>query len=206
MATRLMSRWARAPFLLAGVAAWLVSLAAPAQELSGSELVSALQEGGHVLVVRNGRSAEEPPEAGEEGPANLHLEREIDPYGQGQMAALSYAFRELDISIDRALSSPAYRSRQSAHHIGFGKRTAVDELALPAEGGDPAWLKQRVTEAPPSGQNTVIVTHGSLIQEAFGDDARNIGTGETLIYREREGNPELVARLTVEEWAKLAVD
>lgn len=206
MATRPMSRWTRAPLLLIGAAAWLVSLAAPAQGLSGQELVSALHGGGYVLVIRNGRSEDAPPEPGEEGPANLHREREIDPYGQGQMAALSYAFRSLAIRVDETLSSPAYRSRQSANQFGFGERKAVDALALPSAGGDASWLERRIAEAPPSGRNTVIVTHGDLIREALGRDARNIGTAEALIYRPNDGDAELVARLSIEDWAELAVN
>lgn len=187
--------------------AWLVSMATLAQSVSGAEQVNALQEGGYVLVIRNARSAEKPPEEGEESPANIHGEREITPYGQGEMAALSYAFRQLNIPVQKTLASPAYRSRQSASYFGFGERTVVDRLAESSEGGEASWLRERVTEMPPSGQNNVIMTHGNLISEAF--RARNLGniaTGETLIFSPREAGAELVARLTVEDWAKLAVN
>lgn len=206
MATTSLSRWARAPLLLAAVAACLVAPAAPAQRLAGAELVGALQEGGYVLVIRNARASEEPPEEGEEAPANLKGEREITEYGQGQMSALSYAFRELEIPVGQTSTSPAYRSEQSANYFGFGERVSVDALAEAAEGGDPSWLGQRVAEVPPPSQNTVIVTHGSLIAEALGREVRDIRTAETLIYRPRDGDADLVARLTVEDWAEIAVD
>lgn len=206
MATMPMSRWIRGPFLLPFVAAWLISPIAAAQKLSDAELIAALEQGGYVLVLRNARSSDEAPAKGDEAPANLRGEREIDAYGQGEMAALSYSFRELGVPVGKTLTSPAYRSRQSAAYFGFGEPMVVDALAEPAAGGDASWLEQRVTETPPEGQNTVIVTHGSLISEAFGSDARNIRTAEMLVYRPRDGGAELAARLTIEDWAKLAVD
>jgi phosphohistidine phosphatase SixA len=204
MATMPVGRWIRTPFVLVALGAWFGSPAAQAQRLSGMDLVHALQDGGYVLVVRNAQSRQEQPEKeSDRAPANLHGEREIDEYGQGQMSVLGYAFRQLDIPVDHSLTSPAYRSRQSAKYFGFGEPMVVDSLA---ESADASWLARRVSEAPPSGQNTVIITHGALITNAFGRDARDIGTAEMLIYQPRDGNAELQARLTVEDWARLATN
>jgi phosphohistidine phosphatase SixA len=201
MARNPISRWLRAPILLLAIAAWLGSPATSAQRLSGMDLAHALQQGGYILVTRNARSPEESPER--QAPGNLHGERELDQYGQGQMSVIGYAFRELEIPVDQTLTSPAYRSRQSGNYLGFGEQHAVDTLA---ENARESWLAQRVAAAQPAGENTVIVTHGSLIAKSFGRDARNISNAETLIYRPREGGADLVARLTVEDWAKLAVN
>ena len=203
MAAALAVRLRSAAIPLAAVAAWLGSPALPAQQIAGMELVQALQAGGHVVVVRNARSPEDPPEAGDRAPANLQGEREIDEYGQGQMAVLGYAFRQLGIPVGHTLTSPAYRSRQSGHYFGFGERAMADGLA---ENADGSWLAARIADAPESARNRVIVTHGSLIARALGQDARDLGTAETLIYRSRDGDAEFVARLTVEDWAELAVN
>lgn len=201
MATGSVSRWMRSPLLLLAAAVWLVSPTASAQRLAGMDLAQALQQGGFVLVIRNARSPQEPPERA--APGNLHNERELDAYGQGQMAVLGYAFRELEIPVGQTLTSPAFRSRQSGNYLGFGAQHVVDTLA---ERAAESWLAQRVSAAAPAGQNTVIVTHGSLIAKALGRDARNIDTAEALIYRPRDGGADLVARLKVEDWAKLAVN
>jgi hypothetical protein len=203
MPTTHLRNWIRAPILILGAAVWFGSPAAWAQRLSGADLVHALQEGGYVLVVSNARSPEEVPPERERAPANSDGEREIDEHGQGEMSVMGYAFRELNVPVGQTLTSPAYRSRQSANYLGFGEQMSVDALAESADG---PWLARRVTEAPPPGENTVIVTHGSLIRKALAGDARDLGTAETLIYRPREGNAELVARLAVEDWAKLAVN
>jgi len=197
------ARWTPGPLLPALVAAWLASPAVSAQSLSGMDLVHALQQGGYVLVVRNARSADEAPEERRRAPANLNGERELDAYGQGQMSVMGYAFRSLEIPVGHTLTSTAYRSRQSANYFGFGEQMAVATLG---ESADAAWLAQQVNEAPPPGRNTVIVTHGGLIERALGRDARGLGLAETLIYRPGNGGAELVGRLTVEDWAKLAAN
>lgn len=207
MAFTPISRWIRAPFLLAAIAACLVSPDAPAQRLSGEALVSALQEGGYVIVMRNARSADAPPAENEAAPGNLDNEIELDLYGQAEMSVMSYAFRTLELPVDQTLTSPAYRSKQSGNNFGFGEQVVIAELAEASEGGDASWLANRVTEPPTSGENTVIVTHGSVISEALGRNARDMETAETLVYRPRgEGRADFVARLAVDDWAKLAVN
>jgi len=206
MATIPMRRWWHGALLAPAVVAWLIAPLAAAQKLEGEELVSALQQGEHVIVIRNARSASEPPASEREAaPANIKLEREIDAYGMGEMSALTYSFRALRIPVGQTLTGPAYRSRQSAQYFGFGDIKVVDALAEPGAGGDSNWLKERVREVPPGGKNLVIITHGALIADAFGADARDFRTAETLIYRPHGDRAELVARLTIEDWAKLAV-
>jgi phosphohistidine phosphatase SixA len=194
--------WARAPLLLL-VATWLWSAGASAQQLSGTNLTHALQQGGYVIVVRNGRAAAQPPkDERSRAPANLTGERELDESGQGQMGVIGYVFRELAIPVGKTLTSPAFRSRQSGNYFGLGEQMMVDDLA---EDADPASLSSHVRELPPQGQNTVIVTHGALIAKALGREARDLDVAETLIYRPAAGGAQLVARLKVEDWAKLAV-
>jgi phosphohistidine phosphatase SixA len=203
MAITLGSRWLHASAMLIGLVACFGASATLAQTLAGADLATALQGGGYVLVIRNAQSPEEVPAERDRAPANLHGEREINSHGQGQMAVIGYAFRQLEVPVTLTLTSPAYRSRQSGNYLGFGKQTVVAELA---EDADASWLAQRVAEAPPPGQNIVVVGHGSLIGKALGHDAMDIGEAETLIYRPRNGGAERVARLTIQDWAKLAVN
>jgi phosphohistidine phosphatase SixA len=200
-----LERWLGSPIVGVAVALWLglSAAAAAAQALSGPSLVDALKGGGYVLVLRNAQSPEAVPEERSRAPGNLNGEREIDPTGQGQMSVIAYSLRELDIPVSQTLHGPAFRSRQSANYVGRGKLIRLDTLA---ESGDAAALAQLVAVAPAAGQNTVIVTHQALIEKAFPRDARGIGNAETLVFRPQDGRAELVARLTYEDWAKLAVN
>jgi phosphohistidine phosphatase SixA len=200
-----LERWRLdSPVVSVAVSLWLSLSAAgaAAQALSGQSLVDALKGGGYVLVIRDAQSPEAVPEEGRRAPGNLKGEREIDPVGQGQLSVIAYSLRELDIPVTHTLHGPAFRSRQSANYVGRGKLTLVDALA---ETGDAAQLALLAATAPAAGQNTVIVTHQALIEEAFADDARGIANAETLVFRPQDGGAELVARLTFEDWAKLAV-
>jgi phosphohistidine phosphatase SixA len=201
-----LARWRLgSPIVSAAVVLWLsVSAAtAVAQALSGPNLVDALKGGGYVLVMRNAHSPEAVPEEGRRAPGNLQGEREIDPVGQGQVSVIAYSLRELDIPVDRTLHGPAFRSRQSANYLGRGKMMRLDALG---ETGDAAALARLAATAPAEGYNTVIVTHEALLAKAFARDAPGIGYAETLVFRPRDSRAELVARLTFEDWAKLAVN
>jgi phosphohistidine phosphatase SixA len=197
------------PFVVA--AAWLASLAAQAQTLSGDELVEALQGGGYVLVMRHASSPRERPSAEAAAPGNIGRERQLDDEGRALMSAMSYAFRELDIPVGDTLSSPAFRTVETARYFGFGDLQTVPELGggerMASRGGtDSSWLERKVAEPPPDGSNTVIITHGPNISDAFGDRADDVAEGETLIFRPGRHGADLVARLPVREWAVLAVD
>lgn len=193
------------PIVSVAVALWLglSAATAAAQALSGQRLVDALKGGGYVLVMRNALSPEAVPEEGRRAPGNLEGEREIDAEGQGQVSVIAYSLRELAVPVSQTLHGPAFRSRQSANYLGRGKLMRLGALA---ETGDAAALAQLAATAPPRGQNTVIVTHGALVERAFARDARGIANAETLVFRPRDGRAELVARLKFEDWAKLAVD
>jgi phosphohistidine phosphatase SixA len=204
--TATLERWQLgSPIMGVAVALWLglSATSAVAQALSGASLVDALKGGGYVLVVRNAQSPEAVPEERRRAPGNLEGEREIDPEGQGQVSVIAYSLRELDIPVGETLHGPAFRSRQSANYLGRGKLRSLDTLA---ETADAAALAQLAATAPAVGHNTVIVTHEALIEKAFARDARDIGNAETLVFRPRDGRAELVARLTFEDWAKLAVN
>jgi phosphohistidine phosphatase SixA len=204
--TATLERWrVGSPIVSVAVALWLglSASAAAAQSLSGASLVDALKGGGYVLVIRNAQSPEAVPEERRRAPGNLKGEREIDPQGQGQVSVIAYSLRALDIPVGQTLHGPAFRSRQSANYLGRGKLRSLDTLA---ETANAAALAQLAATVPAVGHNTLIVTHGALIEKAFARDASDIGNAETLVFRPRDGRAELVARLTFEDWAKLAVN
>ena len=193
------------PVVSVAVTLWLMlsASAAAAQALSGPSLVDALRSGGYVLVMRNAQSPDAVPEERGRAPGNLEGERELDPIGQGQVSVIAYSLRELDIPVGQTLHGPEFRSRQSANYRGRGKMMRLDVLGEP---GDAAALTQLAATVPAAGHNTVIVTHEALITKAFARDASGVGNAETLVFRPRDGRAQLVARLTFEDWAKLAVN
>ena len=64
---------------------------------------------------------------------------------------------------------------------------------------------ERAATVPRAGTNTVLITHTPNITAAFGDKAKDIKAGETMVFQpDGKGGTSLVARVTIDEWPKLA--
>lgn len=188
---------------LAGATALWLGAAAQSQPLAGDALVDALDDGGHVIVMRHARSPSDPPGPRETMPGNLGGERQLDEHGRVTISAVGYAFREMGIPVGRVLSSPAFRARETAAWFGLGDLHVAAELG--GSNGDAEWLRERVGETPADGANTILITHAGNLRAAFGGDAADMQDGEALVYRPGRDGGELVARLTIKDWAKLAL-
>lgn len=203
----------------AAVAALLV-LAVPfrtvAEPLEGKDLVDALRHGGYVLVMRHARSPMERPDKSAADPDNPKQERQLDQAGRAAAQAMGEAIRALRVPIGPVLASPTYRAQQTARLVAGGTTPiAVPELGEGAgmmAGPDPAraaWLKDKATELPPAGADTLIVTHVPNIEGAFPDafarKGAQIAAGEALVFQpDGKGAAPLVGRIKIEEWPKLA--
>lgn len=197
------------------IATLVVSIAAvstqtQAQELAGEALVSALQEGGYVLVMRHASASPDEPEPRGRAPGNINGERQLDDEGLTMVTGMRFAFRELGIPIGDALSSPAFRAVQTVRHFGFGHMRIVAELGnedmhseVNSERAE--WLRTAAAQMPVDGTNTLIVTHAPNIVAAFGDAAAAIAAGETLIVRPDGDRGTVVGRVPIEGWPALAL-
>jgi phosphohistidine phosphatase SixA len=170
-------------------------------------LLSQLQRGGFVLVMRHAHAPRETPSAPD--PANRAHERQLDPQGKSAARTMGVALRRLHIPIGQVLSSPTYRARETARLAGFPAPTIAAELGdgghsmqrLGAPQGD--WLRQRANQPPPRGSNTLIVTHMPNIVAAFPQDATGLEDGETLVFRPDRRGARLVARVKIDAWARM---
>jgi phosphohistidine phosphatase SixA len=181
-----------------------------AEELSGSALVTALRQGGYVLLMRHARSPEAKPDQAAADPENTNVERQLDEVGRDTARAMCEAIKNLGIPVGDVLSSPTYRARETVRLASLGRAQTVPELG---DGGQsmqkikeaPAeWLRSKVSEGPRAGTDTVMVTHMPNIVAAFGQAANGAADGETFVFRpDGKGSAELVARIKVEQWPAL---
>jgi hypothetical protein len=203
---------------LAIAAVGLAAQSAQAQRMSGEEIVSALQQGGYVLVMRHGSSSLDAARGGRGGgggfggggggrggrggaPAPEPTEEALEPEAVQLLTGMRHAIWAFEIPIGAIYSSPARRTREHAEELPFAEIMLVDELGLEAAGS--GWLGDRLTEAPMAGTNTLIVTHSTNIANDLG--MSEVAEGETLIVR--PGNePVVVGRLGLREWSVLAVE
>jgi phosphohistidine phosphatase SixA len=196
--------------LLASACVGGSALASPM--LTGPALVEALHRGGYVLVMRHANSPSAPPEKDVADPANTKLERQLDDTGRATAREMGQAFKTLAIPIGEIDSSPTYRARETVRLAGFGAARSVAELdevergmSGQANARQAEWLRNKAREQPRPAVNTIVVTHTPNIVGAFGDEAARIAAGEALVFRpDGKGGTELVARIKIEEWPKLA--
>ena len=186
--------------------------AAYGASLTGRDLVTALHSGGYVILMRHASSPRTPPEPAQANPDNTQHERQLDESGRASAREMGEALRQLHIPLGEVLSSPTYRALETVRLAQFGSAKTFPELgdaghsmASDESGQRGAWLRAKVAARPPLGTNTIIVTHFPNVSEAFPDDARGLEDGEALIFHpDHHGGASLVARVKINEWARLA--
>jgi phosphohistidine phosphatase SixA len=211
MITR-MSDLARRWSLLAAVAAcFALSTPLRADTLDGPALVSSLRKGGYVIVMRHPSSPFKVPDKAQADPANTKLERQLDDTGRKTAQQMGEAFRKLHIPVGEVLSSPTYRAVESVRLAKFGRPKTLEQLddggqsmQSNADNERSTWLRKKVTELPRSGTNTIIVTHTPNLRGAFGQEATGVAAGEAFIFHPNGNKADLVTRIKIEEWPRLA--
>ncbi|HJT86560.1 MAG TPA: histidine phosphatase family protein [Bryobacteraceae bacterium] len=183
--------------------------AAQSQPLSGRALVTALRQGGYVIVMRHASSPSQPPEAHAADPENTGRERQLDEKGRTTAAAMGEALRRLKIPIGEIFSSPTYRALETVRLAQLGNPHRVPELGDGGRGMKASteqqaeWLRTKVKQFP-AGTNTLIVTHSPNMQRAFPQWTEGLEDGEALILGpDSKGGATLVARVKIEQWPRL---
>jgi phosphohistidine phosphatase SixA len=183
-----------------------------AEHLEGDALVAALRQGGYVIIMRHPSSPFAVPDQAQADSGNTKLERQLDETGRKTAREMGEAFRSLHIPVGDILSSPTYRARESVRLSGLGDPRTFAELddggqsmQANADAERSAWLRKKAAESPRAGKNTLIVTHTPNLTGAFGESAAKVAAGEALIFHPSgKANPDLVARIKIEEWPAFA--
>jgi phosphohistidine phosphatase SixA len=189
---------------------FFLGVSARAATLTGPALVTALRQGGYVLVMRHPSSPQTPPDKAAADPANAQLERQLDDTGRATARSMGEALRSLHIPVGEVLASPTYRTQEAVRLAGWSGAKSAPELAEGAQGmmantdaERSAWLRKKVAEAPRAGTNTILVTHTPNLTGAFGQNAAGVAAGEALVFHPNGTSaPPLVARIKIEEWSK----
>ena len=190
-----------------------LSGAAGAAMPAGADLVRDLRAGGYVLVMRHAQSPDARPDGSDAEPDNAAHERQLSAAGKAQARALGAALRKLAIPIGRIYSSPTYRARETIRLAGLGAPQVVTQLDEGSRGmrgsagrAQLAWLRQAAAEAPPTGTDTLIVTHTPNIAGAFGRSSADVQAGEMILFKPAKGGAaaSVVARITIAQWRQWA--
>lgn len=172
-------------------------------------LADALQQGGHVLVLRH-TTAERIDEPSPMDLANCASQHRLTDKGRNEARALGEAFRTHKFPVGTVLSSGYCRTMETAR-LAFGHGESAETLLHPVYAPPPGvplpptylqrteQLKKLVATLPALGTNTVLVSHGENIRDALGFP---LAFGETAIFRpDGQGETGLVGRVLVSGWA-----
>lgn len=188
------------------------SPAAHASPVKDSTLLSALQHGGCVILMRHASSPDAPPSAGAAAPGNANLERQLDADGIADARAMGAALKRLSIRIGEVMSSPTFRARETISAVGLGSPRVIDRLgdaghsmSQPAIPGWSTWLRHTVGQRPVTGSNVLIVTQMPNISDAYGRIASGLKAGGALIFQpDGHGNAQLLGSMQITDWPQLA--
>jgi phosphohistidine phosphatase SixA len=178
---------------------------APGQ-LDGA-LVDALRDGGYVIYFRHAATDRAQQDSDPGNLANCETQRNLTDAGRAEARAMGEGIRALGIPIGDVRSSEYCRAKEHAL-LAFDKATVEPSLVLPdplpaAERQQNKETLQRLLAAsPPSGTNTVLVSHSPNLKEAAQIDLT--AEGMAAILRPNGGAPALVALVPPSDWTGAA--
>lgn len=137
--------------------------------------------------------------------ADCSRQRNLSAAGRRQSRAIGRAFERLEIPVGRVLASPFCRARDTAR-IAFGRvklSPALLSIEFRDDPGAGAPPLRRLLASEPRRANTVLVSHGSAIDEAAGVDPEE---GAAIVAAPRSGARgfEILARPRAADWTAVA--
>jgi broad specificity phosphatase PhoE len=198
--------------VFAAITALLFSLPAAAQQHPrDAELSQALRDGGLVIVIRHGATHADQADTDPLNPDNVAKQRQLSEKGELAAKAFGAAFKSMGIPVSKAVTSNFNRAYQTAKLAGF---ELVEKTADITEGGlvvspnennrRAAAFKKLASTMPPAGSNVVVISHKPNIIDAFGRDWFDVKEGEATIFKPDGSSYAVVARVQMDEWARIA--
>ncbi len=178
-----------------------------AQLVNASEVMSALQQGGHVVYLRHSTTSRETEDQDPVDYTNAGTQRNITPEGRDGMIALGKAMRQLGIRVDKVVSSPFCRAVESSWYA-FGKGELNNDLAFALGTTEVeakrlgTALKQMMSVAPSAGTNNVFVSHTANLKEAVSVWPKEEGV--TIVFKPTDtGELTYIGEIPLKEWPGL---
>jgi virginiamycin B lyase len=178
------------------------------EALQGVALTRALEAGGLVVVLRHAETDQSHPDRTPVVLADCATQRNLDAAGRADARAIGRAARTLRLRVGAVLASPYCRTLETAR-LAFGRATGSRALLntfgvpdTPAHRRQVRQARGLIGRAPLPGRLTVLVTHGSVIEDATG---QTVAEGEALVVRPRgAGRFTVLGRLLPAGWTELA--
>jgi len=191
----------------------LSSLPAAAQTTAPqTEWISALRDGGYVIVFRHGATHQDQADTDPLNPDNVAKQRQLNDDGRALAKSIGESLRKLRIPVGQVHTSLFKRAIDTGALMGFGGvKTSADYtegglVVTPIENNRrAAALRKMAGTMPPTGTNIIVVTHKPNILDAFGKDWFDVREGEASVFKpDGNGGYKPVIRIQAGDWGKLA--
>ena len=188
----------------ASVLAVVLGLAtADSAELRREALMTALRSGGYTVILRHARTDRSFQEERSYVPKERSAQRNLTDEGVRDAALMGVVFRRYGISFAEIISSPMYRTIETAEMAaGTPTTTTMALRTFPSTPEQAALIKT----PPKRGTNRLLVTHHFVIETHVpGIKPGDIGESEAVVVRHTaDGNVAVVGRITLDDWKALA--
>ena len=169
-----------------------------------SLLIQDLKEGGYVILFRHAITNWKERDVTEGDFASRDHQRNLTEAGQAEAAMLGQSLRVLNIPIEKVLTSPMWRCRDTAQ-FAFDRYDTTGVLYWKG----PAFREKRIamiSTPPAKGKNLVLVVHqDQWIPIVPGLRRDLLGEGDALVIKPKgNGKFKVVTQVTPMEWANLA--
>jgi phosphohistidine phosphatase SixA len=176
------------------------------------QLLQSLRVGGYVIVVRHGATFSDQADTDPFNFDDITKQRNLNEKGKQLAKEFGNAIRQLGIPAGKVYTSNFNRAYETAVLAGFEDIEKTIDLT---EGGlvvspdensrRAAALRKMLVRAPEKGKNSFLITHKPNIIDALGREWFDVKEGEASIFKREDGKYQLVARVQMEDWPKLAV-
>jgi len=199
---------------LASLCAFLafLSLAAVSQPaLPQADWITALRDGGYVIIFRHGATYQDQADTDPLNPKNVAQQRQLNYEGRAFAKSIGESLHKLKIPVGQVNTSLFQRAIDTGTLMGFGDvKTSADYtegglVVTPIENNRrTAALRKVAATMPPAGTNIIVVTHKPNILDAFGKDWFDVREGEASVFKpDGHGGYRPIARVQAGDWSKL---
>ena len=190
------------PHLVSLIALALGIATADSAELRREPLMTALRSGGYTVILRHARTDRSFQEDRSYVPKDRSAQRNLTDEGVRDAALMGVVFRKYGISFAEIISSPMFRSVETAEMAAGRPETTMVLRTYPTTPEQAAFIAR----PPRPGTNRLLVTHHFVIEAHVpGISPGEIGESEAVVVRTTAGGTvELVGRITLDDWRALA--
>jgi phosphohistidine phosphatase SixA len=179
--------------------------------LQDADIAKALRAGDLVMVVRHGATFPDQADTDPMNFDNIAAQRNLNDKGKALAKSFGDAIRQAGVPVGKVYTSKFNRAYETAVIAGFKdieKTTDLTEGGLvvsPNENNRRADAFRKMIATPPKAHTvTILITHQPNIVAALGKDWFDTKEGEASIFRPADGSYKLVARVQMDEWARIA--